>query len=302
MLTAFAGELAGLVTAIVWAISSQLNGYMGRIVGATGITLLRLPFQFMFLVLFCVVGGVRLSFDHSQLSLLFLSALTGLAIGDLALYKAITIIGARAGVLLQSLCTSVTAIFGVLFLGEVVSWQMAVGIVFTTVGVGTVVTERAGGAELPGQSEPSTAEKRLGILLGLLCSVAFAISLIFLRAAMKEGLDPLWGGALRVLMAGGGLWITGYALGWSQAAVTRLRATRGKIRLLLFSCFLGALGMWTSCITLQHVQAGVGATILGLQPIWVIITYAVWARKLPSRRMMLGTLIAFSGTALVCLR
>ena len=296
----FAGELAGLVTAITWAVSSQINGYIGGVIGASGITLLRMPFQLFFLGIFCLLGGAAVTFDSKTMLLLLASAVTGLVLGDFALYKAITIIGARAGILLQSLCTSFTAIFGGLFLGETLNWQLGTGVLLATLGVATVITERPGRMVLPGQPEPAAAAKRLGILLGLLCALTFAVSLIMLRAAMKEDLDPLWGGFMRVFIAGSCLWPFGYAMGWSQAAVRNIRVTH-MLRLLVFSCFLGAVGMWFSCVTMQHVEAGVGATIIGLQPIWVIITFALWNRSLPSARMMLGSAVAFSGTALVCL-
>lgn len=297
---AFSGELAGLVTAISWAVSSQINGYIGGVIGASGITLMRMPFQLLFLGLFCLLGGAAVTFDSTVMLLLFASAVTGLVLGDFALYKAITIIGARAGILLQSLCTSFTAIFGALFLGETLSRQLGTGILLATLGVAVVVTERPGRMALPGHSEPEAAAKRFGIILGLLCAVTFAVSLIMLRAAMKQELDPLWGGFMRVAIAGSCLWPFGYAMGWSQAAVHNIRVTH-LMRLLIFSCLLGALGMWFSCITMRYVEAGVGATIIGLQPIWVIITYALWNRSLPSVRMMLGAAVAFSGTALVCL-
>ena len=302
MLTAYVGELAALVTAIAWALSSQFNGYVGSKVGASGITLLRLPFQAIFLATFCLIGGAVVSFESGALLFLALSALSGVAVGDLALYRAINLIGTRAAILLQSLCTSFTAIFGFVFLGEMLTWTMAAGIFITTAGVVTVVTERPGNVSGPGLAEPSAGEKRLGILLGVFSSAVFAVSMIFLRAAMKSGLDPRWGGFLRVFIAGSSLWALGFALGWSQAAVSRIRTVSGVKRLLVFSCLLGATGMWSSCIALRNLQAGVAATIMSLQPIWVILTYAMWTRKLPSKRMILGSLAAFGGTALVCLR
>ena len=41
MLTAGIGELAAFGTAIGWAVSSQVHGAVGRIVGVSGVTLLR---------------------------------------------------------------------------------------------------------------------------------------------------------------------------------------------------------------------------------------------------------------------
>ncbi|MDR1360256.1 MAG: DMT family transporter [Deltaproteobacteria bacterium] len=296
------GESAALLTAMSWAISSQINGAIGFLVGASSISLLRMPFQICFLALACLVGAEEFALSPKALLFITLSGVTGTALGDLCLYKAIVIIGTRAGILLQSLVTSFTALFGLLFLGEALSWQLVAGIALATFGVGTAVTAGSERSIPPGQAPPSRREIRQGVFLGLLGAVFFALSLIALRAAMQDGLDSLYGAFLRALLGGAALWLMGIPGRWPQNAVRSARANPVILRKLTLSCLLGALGMWMSCVALRFTQASIAATIMGLQPIWVIITFALWERRLPSSRIVFGALAAFGGTAVVCLR
>ncbi|MDR2161518.1 MAG: DMT family transporter [Desulfovibrio sp.] len=296
------GELTALMTAVVWAISSQINGSIGRRVGAVSVSLLRMPFQTLFLALACGVAGGGASFGPQPVVFIFLSGLTGVTLGDLLLYKAIVILGTRAGILLQSLSTSCTALFGLLFLGEPLTLQLATGIFLATMGVGIAVTAGLERSTPPGQPPLTRREIRRGICFGLAGAAFLALSFITLRAGMQGDMDPYWGAFLRALLGGGLLWLAGLPGHWSQAAVRSCRASPFIALLLCLSCLLGALGMWGACESMRLIPAGIAATIMGLQPVWVIVTASLWERSLPSLRIVLGAGVAFGGTALVCLR
>jgi drug/metabolite transporter (DMT)-like permease len=296
------GESAALLTAIAWAISSQINGAIGLLVGAASVSLLRMPFQILFLALACLAAEGEFAFNPQAILYILLSGVAGITLGDLCLYKAIVLIGTRASILLQSLVTSFTALFGLLFLGESLTLQLAAGIVLATFGVGAAVTAGSERSTPPGQAPLTRREIHLGIFLGLLGAVFFALSLIALRAAMQEGLDSIRGAFLRASLGGIALWLMGIPGQWPQKAVRSARDNPVILRLLTLSCLLGAFGMWMSCLALSLTPASIAATIMGLQPIWVIITFALWERRLPSPRIVFGALIAFGGTAVVCLR
>ncbi|MDL2268231.1 EamA family transporter, partial [Desulfovibrio sp. OttesenSCG-928-G15] len=52
-----AGELAALATAAAWGISSQVQSAVGGLIGTTGVTLLRQPFQIAYISLMCLLLG-----------------------------------------------------------------------------------------------------------------------------------------------------------------------------------------------------------------------------------------------------
>jgi drug/metabolite transporter (DMT)-like permease len=296
------GEAAALLTAVAWAISSQINGAVGRLVGAAGVSLLRMPFQIFFLALACLAAGETFAFSLQAVLYILLSGIAGVALADFCFYKSAFLIGVRASVLLQSLVTSFTAAFGLLFLGESLTAQLAAGIALATLGVGTAVTAGPERSTPPGQAPLTRREIRRGIACGLLSAALFAVSIIALRAAMQNGLHPVQGAFLRALLGGIAIWLIGVPGHWPRDAVRGARARPVILIMLTGSCLLGALGMWGSCVALQLTPASIAATIMGLQPIWVIITSALWERRPPSFRMILGALIAFGGTTVVCLR
>jgi drug/metabolite transporter (DMT)-like permease len=296
------GELAAMLTAVGWGLSSLINGNVAVRVGPISATLARVPFQLVFLGLICLLGGAAVTFAPSPMLAIFLSAVTGLAIGDLLFYKSFIYIGSRAAILLNSLGVCFTAIFGAVFLHEILSFQAFAGVLLAIGGVGMVVTSRSGTNAAPGKEPPTRKEIRTGIVIGLIAASGHAAGYLFLRVGMQENVDPFWGALLRVFMGGSVLWLIGIPKQWPQKAVSGVVKYPVVIKLLLFSCALSAAAACCSCFAMKNVEAGVAATLMGLQPLWVILAVAIMEKHFPPFLMIAGTLVAFAGSALVCLR
>ena len=296
------GELAAFGTALSWSFSNQIQSAIARVVGPSGVALLRLPYQIALLGCMCLILREDTSLTWQGFWLLTLSGIGGVAYCDFVLYKSVVIVGPTMAVLLQSLSAAFTAVFGWVFLQEVLPLQASLGIVLTLVGVAWVVTERGGSVLLPWQEVPCGKTLAMGIFYGFSCGVVLSVSFIFLRMAMQTGVQPLWATLVRVFMGAVVLWALGCVRGWSGAAIKDLKAHPRLYWMLLISTSCGAGGMWLSSVALKLAPAGVVATLIGLQPITVALVGAVWYRRCPSLRVALGSLIAFGGSALVCLR
>lgn len=295
------GELAAFATAVSWGISSQVHGVVGRMVGPVGITLLRMPYQVFFLGVMCLVLQAQPSMTLAALGYLAISALFGLFISDYLLYRAIYIVGPAMGVLLQSSSTIFAALLGWLILGESLPWPVVGGIAVAMLGILTVITEHSGSTLLPGQEKPEGKLLLLGAGFGLGCAASLAMSFILLKQGLQTGLDPLWATFVRLAIGSSMLWGLGSLRGWPAAALRGVREHPKVCWMLLFSCAFSALGLWCSSLALKLAPVGVAATLIGLQPITVTLIGAVWYRRLPSLRIILGSLIAFGGIALICL-
>ena len=296
------GELAAFATALGWAVSSYVHGQVGRMVGAAGVTLLRLPFQLTILGFMSVVTGAASVLDSRTLLLIFASSLSGVAISDFMLYKGMTIIGPQISLLLLSLSSPFTALIGWLFLDEAISMQLAAGIGLCLFGIATVLGDRGGGNLYPGQEKPSSRAMAFGVALGILAAFFMAVNFIAWKSAMVDGVSPLWATFVRLAMAAGILWGAGIFKGWSKKALSDLRFTPGVFKMLLGATLFSSGGMWGAGIAMNMAPAGVAATIIGLQPVLVTILAAVLNKKSPSARALCGTVVAFAGTALICLR
>jgi len=296
------GEAAAFATALLWGVSSQIQGAVARTIGATEITLLRLPYQIFFLTLLCLAMRETLVLTPLAFSQLAISGFLLVCCCDFALYRAMTIIGPAVALLILSLSTGFSALFGWLFLGEYASLQVIAGIAVTLAGIAWVITEHSGSILLPGQEIPEGKALAFGVFLAVFASVSFAASFIFLKKALLGGVSPLWATFLRMLVGGLILWTVGLCRGWTRSLACSLRANPRFYRILFFSCFCGSVGAWLASLAVHLAPVGIAATLIGLQPIMVTIIGALWYRKRPSPRAASGILIAFLGTALVCLR
>jgi len=296
------GELAAFCTAVAWGISNQMHSAVARMAGSTSIALLRLPFMILMIGLMCLLCNADTSINLEGFLLLALSGTMGLAVGDLLLYSSILIIGPTMAVLILSLGTGITAVMGWIFMGETLPMQAVLGIAITLLGVGFVVTEHGGSVLLPGQEVPRGKTLVLGVTLASLAAICLACGYVAQRMAMQTGVQPLWATFVRASAGGVVLWTAGFVLGWAVPAVQNLVRIRPIRWLLLIASINAATGMWLASVALAIAPAGVVATLIGLQPIIVAFIGAVWYRRKPSLRVLSGAVIAFVGTALVCLR
>ncbi|MDR2946726.1 MAG: DMT family transporter [Candidatus Adiutrix sp.] len=295
------GEMAALGTALTWGLSTQVHGAVGRMVGPTGVTLLRLPYQVAFLALMCVVFGADTRMGWGPLALFFLSGFLGISVSDFCLYRAINVIGPAIAVLIMSTSTIFSTLFGFLFLGEVLPFWALVGIGVTLGGILWVLTEHSAGTLMPGQEIPRGRELVWGSLNAVGAAVSLAVSFIIWKTGMQGGVDPLWATFVRAASGGLAMWAVGLARGW-VAPVRRGLAQYPKIYWMLFiSCAMGSTGMWFAGLAVNLAPVGIATTLIGLQPIAVTLMGAAWYKRRLSLRTVTGIAVAFCGTAMIVL-
>lgn len=300
MITGF-GELAAFGTALSWGVSTQVQGAMARKVGSTAITLLRMPYQVFFLGLMCVLMRVEVSTPLDGFVLLFLSGFLGVFLSDFLLYRAINIIGPPMAVLLLSTSTIFSALWGWIFLGEVIPLKALLGIGTTMAGILIVVTEQSGSTLLPGQEIPRGRRLVEGLLMATGAAVALASGFTLTKMGLQTGITPLWGAFLRLFCGALMLWLTGAARGWLTPIRQGLVNYPNIYWMLFLSCAVGSFGIWMSNLALVLAPVGIVATLIGLQPIVATILGAIWYRRRLAWQVVAGIAIAFGGTSLICL-
>ena len=292
----FAGEVAALATAMCWTVTSMAFESAGRRIGSLAVNLIRLVMAMGLLALYTwITRGRPLPTDASAHTWcwLSLSGVVGFTIGDLCLFRAFVVLGARLSMLLMSLVPPMTAIMGLAILDErleAIDWAaMAV----TVAGVTWVVAER--GQPTP---QPEASPWATGVLLGVLGAAGQAIGLVLSKHGMR-GYDPFAATHIRIIAGIVSFAIVFSIIGWWPVVFRALRNRAAMAWTTLGAIFGPFLGVSLSLLAVAHTETGVAATIMALVPV-LIIPPAVFIRKeRVSLRAVLGSILAVGGVGLL---
>jgi len=294
----YAGELAALGTACCWTVTALAFEAAGRRVGSLPVNLLRLGIGLLFLTAFgAVVHGRPLPVDASSHAWLWLSAsgLAGFTFGDLCLFRALVVVGARLAILLMGLVPPMTALIGWLVLGERLAPLDWLGMALTLGGVAWVVLERR---ENPA-GRPARVP-RSGILLGLGGALGQAVGLVLSKHGMAA-YDPFAATQIRVIAGLAGFVLAFTLLGWWSRVREALRDGGAMARVGLGAFFGPFLGVSLSLVAVQHTTTGVASTIMAIQPVLILVPAALLGKERISPRAIAGAALAVGGSALLFL-
>ncbi|NMB77001.1 MAG: DMT family transporter [Myxococcales bacterium] len=294
----YIGELAALATAVCWTATAMFFESAGRRVGSLPVNVIRLGLAFVF---FCVFGfvarGLPLPSDATPHAWLWLSAsgVVGFTLGDLCLFRAWVLLGARLASQVMALVPVITALGAVVFLSERLAWLQWLGVLITTGGVFWVATERVSGSG-PRPERPS----RVGLLLALGGAVGQAGGLVLSKYGL-EGYSAFAGTHIRVMAGLAGFLVICAVARLFGPVAAALRDRRAMLHTSLGAVFGPFLGVGLSLLAVQHAPAGVAATLMALTPVLVTAAVALVRKERISLRGWLGAALAVSGSAMLFL-
>jgi len=267
------GEMAALLTAVFWTITSMSFESAGKKVGSLSVNLIRLVVAFL---IYGVLNYFRRGlFFPTDASLegwiwLSLSGVIGFVIGDLLLFQAYVIIGARISMLIMALAPPITAFVGWIILGEVLSATNLVGMVVTLTGIAIVILKReAKDPESDKMRKITTNYNLKGLLLAFGGAVGQGVGLVMSKKGMGQ-YDAFAASHIRVITG-----MIGFAIIilLSKRYGNVLKAVQHKPamkRIALGSMFGPFLGVSFSLLAIQHTQAGIAATIMAIVLVLII--------------------------------
>ncbi len=295
------GEIAALLTAVFWTVTSMSFESAGKKIGSLQVNLIRLVAAFF---IYCAVNyfrrGMIMPFDATAESWLWLalSGLVGFVIGDLLLFQAFVVIGARISMLIMALTPPITAFVSWMVLGEVLSLMNWVGMLVTLTGISIVILKREKQDDGASSKHKITTNYSLkGILLALGGAVGQGVGLVLSKKGMGD-YDAFAASHIRV--------ITGM-LGF--AVIILVTKRYGKIwkalqhkpamkRVALGSVFGPFLGVSFSLLAIQHTQAGIAATIMSIVPVLIIPPAILFFHEKVNWKEIIGAVITVGGVAI----
>lgn len=295
------GELAALLTAVFWTITALSFEAASRKLGSMIVNLLRLIIGFCFLTVFVFLyRGYLLPLDATPRAWFFLSlsGLIGFVFGDLCLFQAFVVIGARVSMLLMALAPPMTALIGWLILGEKLAPLGWLGMILTLSGIALVVLKR------PDHDEGNGSPRRMkfnypvwGIFLGLGGALGQATGLVLSKLGMK-GYDTFAATQIRVIAGIAGFSVLFFIMRLWKEAFRGLSQRKPMLQLSLGAFFGPFLGVSFSLIAIKYADTGIAATIMALVPVLIIPPSILLYKEKVTLKEIIGSLLAVSGVAL----
>lgn len=250
----------------------------------------------IFAVIFLLFRDPRdlLTLPPRAVGVLLLSVLLNMVLGDLLQYAAMTRLGIALAMPIASSYPLVTLIIATVTLGEIPTLRAALGTLLVIGGVILVA--------LPRRALDATGARRFaapvaghwaGVAFALGAAVCLALATILTRVALRE-IDTLAANMLRLPF--------GTLLCTLIAVAQRRPPWRATRRGLLPLCLSGLTGLGSSMtflIAITLVGASTTATLNAAAPIFGLLGAVLFLGERPTRRNVVGTIVAFVGVILV---
>ncbi|MDA0269770.1 MAG: DMT family transporter [Chloroflexi bacterium] len=293
------GELAALASAVGWAGTSTALARLGGRYDAPVLSALRLLAATPLLIVFLMMDGgfATLGLDDAPIPVLImvLSGLVGYGIGDTAYIRSLATVGIqRMAPTTTALWVAMSAVGGIVLLGEPFTWSLVVGGVAVVAGCAVLMARAVAPLGTIGRPAASTLQVVIAVTV---VAAAWAAATLML-AGGREELSTAAAGAIRIPT--GGLVI---------AAVT-MTAARGNIRhrlpqgrdlaLIVVVGILGTgIGSWLYIFAIAEAGASKAVILNATSPLMAIPLAMFFLHERPTRRIAAGTALCVLGTLVV---
>ncbi|MDD5370097.1 MAG: DMT family transporter [Anaerolineaceae bacterium] len=291
------GELAAIITACCWAMSSVFFTTGGKEVGSIMVNRIRLIFAVsLVMVAHLVLLGSLLPVNAGweRWMWLGLSGFIGLVLGDSFLFQAYVLIGTRISTLLMSFAPVIGAFIAWIFLKESLTPLQILGVALAIAGIALVVLEKPNG-----DGSHDIRKYGIGILCGLGGAAGQAGGLVLAKQGLIGDFPAVSGVAIRMLVAMLAIWGLTLISGQFSKTMTAFQNKRA-VHNVAAGSFVGPfIGVWLSLVAVQLTFVGIASTLMALTPI-IILPVSKWVfKEQVTRRAVIGTLVCLVGVAVI---
>jgi drug/metabolite transporter (DMT)-like permease len=292
------GELAGLATALSWAITTLLVRGEGKrahllVLGAVVATTAAVC-TLLLLVVSLALGQYAVAIGpRPAAGLAFLLAAVVLNVGgDTLLFVASQRIGVARAMPVSMCYPLLTTLLAALFVGEHVSPGLAAGLVLIPSGLYLVTLPSRGRVVLP---QADTRALRLGVAMALAAAVSWSVAVVCMRPALEQ-IDPVTASVVRTSVGALLTWL----IAWRGAALVPGGPTaRPRLPIGIAAGLFYSAAAILANVAVQHAGAARTSTLIATTPLFAVPFSALLLGEHVSRRMLVGTILSVTGVALV---
>ncbi|WP_417615754.1 DMT family transporter [Oceanisphaera sp.] len=302
-MTAFSYDYLALAAAACWAVASLLSANAARHLGAFSFSRWRMFCVSLMLWAMALFTGGWSSLNSHSLSIMAISGLIGIFIGDTALFAAMNRLGPRRAGVLFATHALFSALLAYVIFGEIIAGWTLVGCLLLVGGVMTAIFmgRRANETHV---WEQDNGRPWPGIALGLLAALCQSVATLMVKPVMMDELaavDPVSASAVRMSTA----FLAHLALlwgGWSVAK-SQQRINWPIFGMVAMNAFLAmGVGMTLILLALRHGEVGMVAMLSSVSPVLVLPLLWLLMKRRPATGAWLGAAVTVLGTILIVAR
>lgn len=295
----YLGESFAFATAVSWAVSSIIFETATKKTDSISVNVLRLFSGIIFLgIITFFTKGLFFPIDASKNNWTFLgiSGVIGLFFGDIFLYEAYFLIGARLSMLFLTLTPLIVGFFGFLFLGETLTLLQITAMLITCSGILLVVIK-------PKNKNLDANERRLtpkGTLFVCIAVTLEALGNIFTKMG-SQNYNATSSTQIRMICA---LFVFLFYLTFTKHWGKIINTVKDvKVSFLIFAgTVVSTLGITFLVVAFNKINTGVASTISSMSPVIIIpISIMVFKEKVKLKEII-GAIISVMGIALFFLK
>jgi drug/metabolite transporter (DMT)-like permease len=301
----FKGEILALIAALGWVGSSLMFERASKRTSGFVMNIIRL---FMALVILGILTqnsrGMALPFDVEPRTALFLAAsgMMGLFIGDLALFKSYSLIGARVVMVIMTFNPILVALFGFIFLGERLNLNQLLAILITCIGILLVIYKPIKRESQDKEvakvknSEISKENWKKGLFYALVAMVAEATGILFTKigSVQYDAFATTQVRHIPALIA----FIIFISIRGEWKKVKSVVAEKGTMMYITLGTLAATMGVVALVEAMKFTKMGVVTTIAATSPILILpISIFIFKEKV-SIKDIIGAVISTAGVIL----
>ena len=288
------GYLFALITSACWTQNSIIYTFVGKRVGSSTVTHIRLWIAFPAAVIInFIFTGSFLPVNFSRLSYIFISSsgIFGFFIADLFIFKAFQQIGARKTMVLMTLSPIFSAVISWIVFSEVLTIMQIIGILITIAGVILVIM-----VESKKTANPS---RPIWIIFALTGALTQAIGMVLAKAGLSEGIHPISANVIRIGSGLAGLAVFTLLRGKFITDFKKMEDKR-SLNLLIAAALVGPVfGMLLALYAFLWAPVGIVTTLMLLTPIMLLPIDRFYLKKHIPSGAVIGTLVAVAGAGVL---
>ncbi|MDA3941633.1 MAG: DMT family transporter [Spirochaetia bacterium] len=288
------GYLFALITAACWTQNSIIYTFVGKRIGSSTVTHIRLWIAFPAAVIINLIfTGSLLPLNFSTFSYIFIgsSGVFGFFIADLFIFKAFQHLGARKTMVIMTLSPIFSAVISWIVFTEVLSILQVSGVLITIAGVIVVIMV---------ESRKTYEKSRpIWIIFAVTGALTQAIGMVLAKAGLSEGIHPISANVVRIGSGLGGLAVFTLLRGEFILDFKKMEDKR-SFYLLIAAALVGPVfGMLLALYAFSWAPVGIVTTLMQLTPIMLLPIDKFYLKKHIPAEAVWGTMVAVAGAGIL---